>query len=412
MLIYFVWLLLEGAVRKWVFPGLSNEIFLVKDALLWGTFLNALGAMWSERRVRPAIRIVGAATFFFGALFLLTPISLSSAIGLRYYLSGLPLLALVPYLVGDTRDLERVAKWALLVTLPLLVLAVVQYQSPPGSPINRYVGGINVPDVAVFGVLAAPDRARVTSTFSYISPYGAYLQTMCVVAWVALLVSTRRQLLSAAMVALILGSMAFTGARGVAAYGLVVSVVLMGFGLWHGALSRIAGGILFGGALLVGLSPFFLGDATDMLLARAGQTQDFPGRVAAFAVAPFTTFSDAELLGTGMGTTSVAAGEVLGTGADGEATFSELDHDRVGIELGVVAYSLLFGFKMILLAMTAALLLRPTTFTEKSWILGAFMVQILSGLVIPFHNTIANAAYLGAVGLSFWLRERTPGGDQ
>ena len=124
-------------------------------------------------------------------------------------------------------------------------------------------------------------------------------------------------------------------------------------------------------------------------------------------MAPFTTLSDAEILGTGMGTTSVAASEVLGTGAGDEATFSEFDHDRVGIELGIVAYSILFAFKISLLVLTVALFFRARTFTSRTWILGSFMVQILSGLVIPFHNTIANTSYMGAVGLYFWLRDWT-----
>ena len=405
--VYFVWLLLEGAVRKWVLPGFSSQIFVVKDLLLWGTFVWSLSELQRENRTRLPLRIVIFATFLFTALLLLTPISVSSLIGFRYYLAGLPLLVLVPYLIEDTDDLERVGRWALMVTLPLLALAVAQYGSPPDSAINRYVGGINVPDVAVFGIDAAGSRARVTSTFSYISPYGAYLQTMSVVAWVVMLVSTRRQLVGAGMVGLVLGSMALTGARGAAAYGLVVSGVLLLFGIWQGALTRIAGGLLFAGALLLALGPFFLGEATDLLLARAGQGHDFGIRVVAFAVAPFTTLSDAEILGTGMGTTSVAASEVLGTGAGDEATFSEFDHDRVGIELGIVAYSILFAFKISLLVLTVALFFRARTFTSRTWILGSFMVQILSGLVIPFHNTIANTSYMGAVGLYFWLRDWT-----
>jgi hypothetical protein len=411
MLAYFIWLLLEGAVRKWLLPEYASQIFVVKDLLLWGMFLYALDDLAAEPHTQTGFQVVALASVFFFGLFLLTPVSLVSAIGLRYYLSGLPLVVLVPYLLEDLDDLEQVGQRILLVTVPLLLLAVVQYGSAPDAEINRYVGSETTPEVAVFGVestetnAAAPNRARVTSTFSYISPYGAYLQTVSVLVWALLLVSRSRLWAVGAMVAFVLASMAFTGARGAVGFGVVVSVLFLLYGMGTGALGRILGGIAAGGVLLLCMTPFYLGEAVDMFMARSLQSEDFLERLVAFALAPLTTLVDADLAGAGMGSTFAGAAEIAGTSQDSLATYSEADHDRVGIELGTVAYAMIILFKLGFLGLTLRLVASAADPKVRVWALGAFVVQIISGLVIPFHNTIANASYMAALGLCLWLRE-------
>ena len=208
----------EGAVRKWFLPELSNTVFAVKDVMLAGAF--AAFALSGQTRLPKSadlwLWVAWAALAMSHAL--IAGLSLQTIIGLRYYLAPLPLIVIVPALIRDADDLDRLASWAVWITFPIGALAIAQYFSPLDSPLNTYAWGGD--EVSSFGneddgYLTDTPRARVTSTFSYISTYAAFLAVSWLLAWLALLrgrTAFDRRLAGAALL-LIAFNMGMNGSR-------------------------------------------------------------------------------------------------------------------------------------------------------------------------------------------------------
>src|SRR5262245_39706727 len=111
-LIWFVMFLLvfEGAVRKWIFPGLQAQIFFVKDLILigaYGAFLAAPPRPGAHLKVMVGLRVLFVLSLIYFMFELLNPNSpslLVSVVGLKNYLLYMPLAFIVPYMFVSLED--------------------------------------------------------------------------------------------------------------------------------------------------------------------------------------------------------------------------------------------------------------------------------------------------------------------
>ena len=139
----FLWLycilwLAEGSLRKWVVPGLSMPLLLVRDpvALLvyfyaaragvfpsngWLSFLWAMTAMIL---VQGFIHAASADVSWAVAAF-----------GVRTFVIHLPLIWVVPAVFGR-KEIALLGKWVLYMALPLALLMVVQFEVGPNHWLN------------------------------------------------------------------------------------------------------------------------------------------------------------------------------------------------------------------------------------------------------------------------------------
>lgn len=170
-----VLVVLEGIARKWILPQAANLIYFVKDFVLiiayykyfvyYGkkikshniNFLILLLAIWAlAQAFNPELGspIVG---FF----------------GLRAYLLYIPLMWMLPDLFSESIDelYKFIRNYSLLV-IPICLLAIAQFFSPPSSPLNVYASGAE--NVTTFGV-GTEAIVRVTGSFPYITGFGTYL---------------------------------------------------------------------------------------------------------------------------------------------------------------------------------------------------------------------------------------------
>lgn len=374
-LAFFVYIVLEGALRKWVWPEFSNELFALKDIILGFAFVAWLG---SRDSVRVALQPGEIALW--GAWLLLTVgyaasggFSVQSLIGLRYYLAPLPLLYLVPAVLRDMRDLDRLAARYLWITLAIAALGTYQYLSPVDSAINQYawrselggaVAGFGLREDSLLGI--SGDRPRITGSFSYISPYAAFLQALWFIAWVMLLQSTRRRerLFAAVALVAILVNIAMTGSRAPLLLSLIVAVpfavtVFRTFtGFWYQL------GVLACFLAIPYLSMTLLVEPFQFILERDQSAGDAPERILGSFLTPLATFNDMQALGEGIGSSFwgfAELGRVTGT----ESSFAEVFHDRIGIELGVFGYALTLLIKVIMVAKTFLLSMDARTKTIR-----------------------------------------------
>lgn len=138
---YFWLLIFEGALRKWIFPGLSNPLLVIRDPVC----ILAIALGWRFLRRSPwwgwvvgiwsivAVAVVLALLVGHGDL-------LTALYGARIFCLHFPLVFLFP-LVFDRDDVWTFAKALLLVCIPMTVLISFQYSLPQSHFLNLAPGG-------------------------------------------------------------------------------------------------------------------------------------------------------------------------------------------------------------------------------------------------------------------------------
>jgi hypothetical protein len=168
--LYFLLLIFEGALRKWVLPQFSAPLLLVRDPV-------ALLIIWEAYRTHKWPRQWAAAIgFLAAALVALCFIQMIAGdnpwfvalYGLRAYLLPFP----VAFIMGenlDQDDLRRFGLCTLWLLLPLTALEVAQYRAPSASILN--IGASQGAKQLAY----AGSHVRASATFSFVSGPTSYL---------------------------------------------------------------------------------------------------------------------------------------------------------------------------------------------------------------------------------------------
>ena len=160
--LYFLLLIFEGALRKWILPRYSAPLLVVRDPV-------ALWIIWEAYRTRKwptrwsvAIAMVTLLIIGIFSLQIATGNNqlLVGLYGLRSYLLPFPVI----FIMGENlnrEDLRKLGECTLWLLLPMCALAIAQYLAPGGSILNTgaYHGGAQI------GYVGA--RVRASGTFSF-----------------------------------------------------------------------------------------------------------------------------------------------------------------------------------------------------------------------------------------------------
>jgi len=159
---YVILLVFEGAIRKWVLPGLASPLLLVRDPLaIWLIF-----TVWNKKlfpdniylTICMSIGVIGIlTTVFFGHGSI--PVALYGA---RPYLVHFPVIFIMGSMLGK-EDVESIGKAVLYATILMTAIISLQFYSPQSSWINRGVGG----DTEGSGFNGALGFYRPSGTFSF-----------------------------------------------------------------------------------------------------------------------------------------------------------------------------------------------------------------------------------------------------
>ncbi len=415
---FLYYLVLEGAIRKWVWPEASNELFLVKDVILGMALVAALAL---ERRYflhqalavyRPGemliwqawvlLAIVGAAA---------SGMSLSGLAGLRYYLAALPVLVLQPMAAPTLRRLEQLLSVYVLVCFAVCILGIVQFMSPPDSILNRYswsdTSGI---DVATFGEISEQTSfmrftyVRIVGTFSYISPYASYLQFAFFVTIALALTATseRSRILFAVVLLFIVVNLFMTGSRASVITCLFLSVLFV-----PSARKVLKGRFAFigvlGSAAAIGGGLWILQSVIVALAERHELAGDANARIYGTLFLPIFTFLESPIIGEGVGTTFLGLGQLTGSDVF-QYNFDEVFQDRLAVEVGIFGYAFFVFVKLYFLWATFSLFRRTTNLEIRVWALVSLSYQASLLWAIPIYNSVANVFYFVCIALFAWLR--------
>ncbi len=343
--VYFWLLIFEGALRKWVAPQLSNPLLIVRDPVLLLIFVLAIKA-----RIFPTngwvvslgvIAVLSTLLTFVPLWPYVSPlrITLVSGFGFRSSFLHLPLIFIIPH-VFDRDEIKRLGWWTLVLMVPMVVLMVAQFQTPPDSFLNRTAGGEGEMMTSALG------KVRTAGTFSFVIGVVAFfaLATGYLI-WAAL----RRDvypiwLLAAAGGAMVIG-VAVSGSRSVvAACAVVACSLLIILVLRRDAMNRFGQTLLITLVLgvIVSQTPIFKEGANVLTtrfneVAEAGDKAIGLGMVERMGdefVEAYRIFKQAPFLGYGLGVGTNGGAKFL----TGESTFllSEAEWARVILESGPV----------------------------------------------------------------------------
>ena len=160
--LYFLLLIFEGALRKWVAPPLSAPLLVIRDPvavwIIWEAYRTRKWPMrWSA--VLSLLTVLMIVLFVVQIIFG-ENLFLVGLYGLSSYLLPFPLL----FIMGenlDEDDIRHLGVFTLWLLVPMTLLEVAQYLSPPGSFLNRgaYEGGGQISYVG--------SHVRASGTFSF-----------------------------------------------------------------------------------------------------------------------------------------------------------------------------------------------------------------------------------------------------
>lgn len=402
LILFFIYIVLEGALRKWFLPEYNTLLFLFKDILL---IIITLSFLLTKRESKEAWSYLSKTDksiwviFIYSIVFygLLVRLDSLTIVGWRYYLVSVPLVVLIPLYFN--MDIEKYAYYYLLLSLPVLLLGMYQYFSPSDSIINKYAWFSAADSVATFG----DKRARITGTFSFISPFVIYLETILLLGWVILLrsKSKKRVLLIATIIFLILVNIIMTGSR---APVLISTILSIPFIYYYMKLSRQKLGLI---VLTIGflfLSFNYFLDPFNSFAQRSEKAGDTEVRILGALFSPITTISSIDIIGSGLGKTFLGTIEIANKNPD--TVFDEVHQDRVGLELGILGYLFISFIKIYFLFQTYLFIKKVNIIELKLWLWFSLTIQLSSMWEIPIFNSIAATFYFTAIGIYYLMRRK------
>ena len=143
VLSFFFYMILEGVLRKWIFPSLSVQIYFFKDILLIIIYLIALkyNLMFKLKYSKLFIVFIIAISLFgFIGYDLSKNGIISYILGLRSYWLFLPLFLIIVH-VFNKNDLIKLIRLNLYLVLPLFLLIYFQSSLPETSFLNSGFDG-------------------------------------------------------------------------------------------------------------------------------------------------------------------------------------------------------------------------------------------------------------------------------
>ncbi|NEQ98017.1 MAG: hypothetical protein F6K30_15080 [Cyanothece sp. SIO2G6] len=396
-----VLVVIEGALRKWVLPQASQFIYFLKDFVVLGAYIRYFllspvqGKLLTQKKL--ILALIGL--MFVWSIFQAFNPSLGSPIiglfGIKNYFFYIPLIWLVPQLFQSEDEFYRFLRAYLLLIIPVGILAIAQFFSPPTSPLNVYAWGDEGPDVALAGL----GTVRVTGTFSYLAGYSTYLLS-CLCLLLPML--TRPQfkqwrILTIVELVLVVITAFMTGSR-----GLVIGAVLLiggyitiqlavDFSNFYRSIRKL---------ILPGLVGFFAITqgaqlALESFWTRVNQANDsIPDRISNTFTQPFTNFQLKGLDGYGLGATFQANKIIRSTLQLPLGESIPVDYEsemgRIALEIGPLGFALWYGLRIILWVSLIQVYCKLTHPFLKQLALSVAIYQAVTFINQMVHNHTAN----------------------
>lgn len=160
--LYFWLIILEGAFRKWVFPGFAEELLVIRDPLaIWLLYKGITSNIWQPNKY--VVLMWGVTILSLAITFILGHGNVVVAIyGFRISGIHFPLIFLIGSIFKKA-DVIKLGKRILWLNIAMTILVGFQFFSPQSAWVNLGVGG----DIQGSGFSGAAGFFRVPGTFSF-----------------------------------------------------------------------------------------------------------------------------------------------------------------------------------------------------------------------------------------------------
>ena len=379
--LYFVLLIFEGALRKWLVPSLSSPLLLIRDpvviALYWVAMRDGLFPM--NGFVKSLMML--ACLFFIAGLVatitaekgnLLVPIY-----GLRANFLHLPLIFLIPVIV-DRAELDKFGKWMLIIAIPMAVIMVLQFKAGPNDWLNAAAGEGHQID-------SADGKIRPAGTFSFVTGVVSFLSMTTSYLLYGLVEEGKYSIFLLASSGMALAtSLAVSGSRS-AVYtcaivgGMLAICMLTNSRLLMRAYRPVALIVI---VLAVASSTEFFSEGlttTTHRFSAANANESIVLRMVNTVLAPFEIIADVPLIGYGLGVGTNAGSFMV----SGKISFllAEGEWSRVVLESGPILGLIYLGLRMTLACILGwrSLLAAKAGDSGPLLLYGACMVPLING---------------------------------
>ena len=160
--LYFVLLIIEGALRKWFLPALSTPLLVIRDPIAVWIFFTARQKGYLKFSGYSFLMVVAGFISFLTALTIGHGNLMVAIFGARILIIQFPLIFAIGQ-IFDWDDVIKIGRAMLWMSLPMTVLIGLQFFSPQSSWVNRGLGG----DTSGAGFSGALGYFRPPGTFSF-----------------------------------------------------------------------------------------------------------------------------------------------------------------------------------------------------------------------------------------------------
>lgn len=339
--LYIILIVLEGALRKWFLPSLSNALLLSRDLVIFIAYILVI-----PRKCFPVNRFI-ISLFLIVGIMVLTTTLLGHAnpfvmiYGVRTNALHFPFAFIIGAALAR-KDVIEVGRWWLYATIPMTAIIALQFYSPQNAWINASVGGGD----GGAGFSGALGYYRPPGTFSFINGV-ALFYTYSTAFLVAGLTQHKRYskwLLVASAAAITLAAPISISRSLVLMSGFTLVVGLLASGMQKHAFTRYCKfAIFFVIAFIIAEQVPVFHEAKDAFLTRwerstgerqGGVKEAIGGRVLGLFTRPFEDIDDIPFFGYGIGAgTQVGNQELSGSR---EFNLGESEWSRIIGESGIL----------------------------------------------------------------------------
>lgn len=393
---------LEGVIRKWVFPQASDLVYFLKDAVLLGAYIHYFLIEPYHAPVQAgagikALALVAAVVVALQAFNLRLGSFVVGLFGFKAYLWYVPLCFMLPTLFRSALELHLFLRNYLLLAIPVCLLGIAQFFASADSPINTYVA---TSQVSTFG---EAQRARITGTFSYITGHSTYV-LVCFLFLLAQLASRPSALwffISLCEMILLVGNMLMTGSRAPVLAGAIAAIGFIPLArVKKSVQQRSPAGVLVLAILICSaLMPYLFEEAAEAFWERAMTSDSAADRIAVGFLEPWKFLPVAGVIGYGAGATH-PGGEALRLRLGLPAPLvappaAEAETVRVLLEIGAAGFFVWYALRLSVLWALWRTWQRLKTPSLRHVALAAFSIHAIqiSG------STVLNHTF----GLYYWF---------
>jgi len=376
----------------------ATPVFFIKYVLLIGPFIRCVTSNEKITKRDYPFFVILILYFIWGfiefANFTLTSNFIVKALGFITHYWFISLIFLIPVFLNNEEKILRFFKILVVISIPIFILGIIQYNSPVYSEINKYVAeGV---DIAKIG-----NKPRITTVFSYITPYTSFLGFAIMTIIYFLILKMHK--LYFELILITAGGLGFinlfmTGSRGTLFFVLFKIGLLLIYMFKKFFVRRpkiIFGFIIFMvfGSLLISYTEIGT-EAYSTFKSRLVGSTDLGWRVKDNY--NFTSYiSRAGIVGYGLGTTYQGSASLITDWKD--MPFVESENSKIIVEMGFIGFLIIYLLRLSIFYYSYRVFKMTKIYSLKLLLVIIIIIQIPT--VLAFNNVI----YVYMENLIYWL---------